>query len=119
MMTMRATVAHRDTSHGEVDPFGQPIATETERHPALPCWLWGRQERTIVDGDKVAVIAAYKAIAPHDSGVLEGDMFTELRDRRDRYVLHDGGDATLVVRAATRWPGAFLDLSLKQIHGTG
>ena len=119
MMTMRATISYNDESGGQTDPDGQPITTVSERHAALPCWVWGRQERTVIDADKVAVIATYKGIAPHDSGVQEADRFSLLRDRRDRYVLDDGADAMLVVRAVTRWPGAFLDLSLEQIHGAG
>ena len=118
MMTMRTRVTYQDSS-GARDPDGQPITVEADRHAALPCYVWGRQERTVVNGENVAVFTTYKAIAPHDSGVQEGDEFTELRDRRDSYVVDDGGDATLVVRAVTRWPGAFLDLSLEQIHGTG
>ena len=79
-MTMRCTV-QRDFNT-IVDPYGGPAGPQFGAHIAsLPCYAWATREREVVDGEKNAVIADWRAIVPKGSDVNEDDKLTSVQDR--------------------------------------
>ena len=79
-MTMRAEV-ERNTAAG-TDPHGHPVAPFFTALATVPCWVWSKQARVAVDGDKTAVIEDLRALFPVSADIVEGDEIARVTDRR-------------------------------------
>jgi len=79
-MTQRAEV-ERNTAAG-TDPHGHPVAPAFAALGTLPCFVWSKQSREVVDGDKTAVIEDLRALFPKTADIAEGDEIARVTDRR-------------------------------------
>lgn len=84
-MTMRAEV-ERNTAAG-TDAYGHPIAPVFTPLATMPCFVWSKQSRQIVDGDKTAVIEDLRAIFPLGADLAEGDEIARVTDRRESEII--------------------------------
>lgn len=77
---MRATV-QRDTQTG-TDAFGLPDAPTWTAHIAsLPCFIWTKAEREVIDGEKTAILADHRMLCPLGTDITEDDRITVVKDR--------------------------------------
>lgn len=81
-MTMRAEV-ERNTATG-TDAYGHPLAPAFTPLATVACYVWSRQSRELVDGDKTAVIEDLRGLFPSDADIAEGDELARVTDRRGR-----------------------------------
>lgn len=84
-MTMRAEV-QRNTATG-TDPHGHPAAPVFAVHATLPCFVWSRQRREVVDGDKQAFVEDLRAMFPLNADIAERDRITSVVDRQGKVIL--------------------------------
>ena len=84
-MTMRAMV-ERNSASG-TDDFGHPVAPVYATHATIPCFVWSRDRREIVDGRKLAVIEDLRALFPIDADILEADEIASVTNRRGATLL--------------------------------
>ena len=84
-MTMRAVV-ERDTSSG-TDAHGHPIKPSFTALATVPCFVWSKQRREIVDGSKIAIIEDLRALFPLGADVVAGDEIASIDDRRGAELL--------------------------------
>lgn len=79
-LTMRARV-ERDTATGE-DSWGGPAAPNfTVLHNALPCFVYSKSSRELVDGSKTAMIEDLRIMIARGADLAEGDVITAVSDR--------------------------------------
>ena len=76
---MRAEV-ERNTA-ADTDAWGGPIAPVFTPLATLACFIWSRQRREVVDGDKTAVIEDLRAMFPLGSGIAERDEIARVTNR--------------------------------------
>jgi len=80
-MTMRADI-ERNTAEA-VDGWNNPVAPVFTPHlSALPCYVWGRQNRAVVDGSKTAMIEDLRGLFPLGADLRQGDEIARVTDRR-------------------------------------
>ncbi len=108
-MTMRAEV-ERNTA-AATDPHGHPVAPVFTALATLPCWVWSKQSREIVDGDKTAVIEDLRALFPKAADIAEGDEIVQVTDRQS-VVLFAG---RLRIDAAPQRKQRHLEAALKRV----
>ncbi len=84
-MTMRAVI-ERNTATAE-DTYGHPVTPVFEAHATIPCWIWSRQRREVVDGSKTAVIEDLRVMFPLGADVQAGDKITSITDRRGAEIM--------------------------------
>ena len=97
---MRATV-QRDTATG-TDGFGMPNAESFTAHLAsLPCWVYTKGEREIVDGTKTAILADHKMLVPIGTDITEDDRVTAIKDRLAANIIANTMRIHAVIRRAT------------------
>lgn len=80
-LTMAARI-ERNTASG-TDAWGNPAAPVfTVLHNALPCFVWSKTSRDLIDGTKTAMIEDLRAMFPLGADLAEGDEIAEvtLRD---------------------------------------
>ena len=106
---MRAEL-ERNTA-AATDPHGHPVAPNFTPLATLPCWVWSRQAREVIDGDKTAVIEDLRALFPAGADVAEGDEIARVTDRRG-VVLFAG---RLRVDAAPQRKVRHLEAALKRV----
>lgn len=78
-MTMRALV-ERNTASGE-DSYGHPVKPVFTTLVTLPCFVWSRQRREVVDGDKNALVEDLRAMFALAADIKEGDEIASVQDR--------------------------------------
>ena len=83
LMRHRATVSRRDPGDTR-DGLGQPIHSNVELHDNLPCRAWSQGSKLIINVDKTVNIGRHAMIVPMGTDILEEDVVTRIRDRRDR-----------------------------------
>ncbi len=84
-MTMRAVV-ERDTASG-TDAYGHPVKPSFTALATLPCFVWSKQRREVVDGIKTAIIEDLRALFPLGADVVAGDEIASIDDRRGNELL--------------------------------
>ena len=82
---MRALV-ERDTASG-TDAHGHPVAPDFTTLATLPCFVWSKQRRDVVDGSKTAMIEDLRALFPLGADVVAGDEISRINDRRGTQLL--------------------------------
>ena len=78
-LSMRALV-ERDTSSG-TDAHGLPVKPVFTVLGTIPCWVYSRQRREVVDGDKSALVEDLRAIFALAADIKEGDEISDVQDR--------------------------------------
>ena len=84
-MTMRAVV-ERNTASG-TDAHGHPIKPAFTALATVPCFVWSKQRREIIDGSKIAIIEDLRALFPLGADVVAGDEIASIDDRRGAELL--------------------------------
>ena len=84
-MTMRAVV-ERNTASG-TDAHGHPVKPAFTTLATLPCFVWSKQRRDVVDGSKTAMIEDLRALFPLGADVVAGDEIARINDRRGDQLL--------------------------------
>ena len=97
---MRATV-QRDGATG-VDGFGLPNAPAFAAHIAsLPCYVWTKVEREVIDGEKKAILADHRMMCPLGTDITETDRVTAIKDRLGASIIANTMRVHTVVRRAS------------------
>lgn len=78
-MTMRADV-ERDTASG-TDPFGLPVKPIFTVLATIPCFMYSKTRREVVDGAKSAQVEDLRALFPLNADIKEGDEIAAIKDR--------------------------------------
>jgi hypothetical protein len=79
-LTMRARV-ERNTASG-TDSWNAPVAPVfTVLHIALPCFVYSKSSRELVDGAKTANIEDLRIMIARAADLAEGDVITSVTDR--------------------------------------
>lgn len=85
-LTMRARV-ERNTASG-TDSWGGPVEPVfTVLHNALPCFVYSKSSRELVDGAKTAMIEDLRAMIAADADLAEGDEITAVSDRNGTVII--------------------------------
>lgn len=85
-LTMLARV-ERNTATG-TDSWGNPVAPAfTVLHNALPCFVYSKSSRELVDGAKTAMIEDLRVMIHHVADLAEGDEITSVMDRLGRVLI--------------------------------
>lgn len=85
-LTMRARV-ERDTATGN-DSWGGPVEPVfTVLHSALPCFVYSKSGRELVDGAKTAMIEDLRVMIARGADLAEGDVITAVTDRLGRQLI--------------------------------
>jgi len=79
-LTHRAEI-ERNTATGTDDWGGAAVPQFTALHAALPCFVWSRSSRELVDGGKTAMIEDLRGMFAKDADIAEGDEIVEVTDR--------------------------------------
>jgi len=79
-MTMRAVV-ERDTASG-TDAYGHSAVPDFTALATLPCFVWSKQRREVIDGIKTAVIEDLRAMFQLTADIRTGDKITSVTNRR-------------------------------------
>ncbi len=82
---MRALV-ERDTST-DVDAYGHKVKPAFTVLATLPCFVWSRQRREVVDGSKTAIIEDLRAMFALGADVQAGDKITSIKNRRGTEIM--------------------------------
>jgi hypothetical protein len=79
-LTMRAAV-ERNQAVG-TDSWGNPVAPDFQSiGDPLPCFVWSRSSRELVDGSKTAMIEDMRAMFALDADIAEADEIASVTDR--------------------------------------
>lgn len=78
-MTMRADV-ERDTASG-TDAYGGPVKPTFTTLATIPCFIYSKTRREIVDGDKSALVEDLRALFALDADIAEGDEIAAITGR--------------------------------------
>lgn len=85
-LTMRARV-ERNTASG-TDSWGGPVEPVfTVLHNALPCFVYSKSSRELVDGAKTAMIEDLRVMIAADADLAEGDEITAVSDRNGAVII--------------------------------
>lgn len=85
-LTMRARV-ERNTASG-TDSWGGPVEPVfTVLHNALPCFVYSKSSRELVDGAKTAMIEDLRVMIAADADLAEGDEITAVSDRNGTVII--------------------------------
>ena len=75
-------VIERNSVSVEVDAYNNPVKPEFKVHlPAVPCRAWLKVGRTVIDGQKTAVIEDRRVLVPLNTDVTEADRISSITDR--------------------------------------
>ena len=116
LMVMRANLRRNKAG---VDSYGQPKEPAAWDYVGkeIPCFVWFKNRREVVDGQKIAIVEDIRGLFRSDADVKAGDQIDLLADRRGRPVI----EGILLVDSAA--PGhleaskAYTDVSLRRIRG--
>lgn len=109
-MTMRAQI-ERNAEAG-TDDYGHPLPADFQPlHAALPCFVWSRQGREAVDGDKTALVEDLRAMFPKAADVAERDEIVAVKDRRGNVLF--GG--RLRIDAPPQFKHRHVEAALKRV----
>jgi hypothetical protein len=79
-MTMRAVVQRNTTATS--NPYGQPDPpTWVEQPAAIPCRVWSRARRHVVDVDRDKLVEDVRMIVPLGADLTELDRIARVEDR--------------------------------------
>lgn len=85
-LTMLARV-ERNTATGD-DSWGNPVAPNfTVLHNALPCFVYSKSSRELVDGAKTAMIEDLRVMIALGADIAEGDEITAVSDRAGTVII--------------------------------
>lgn len=85
-LTMRARV-ERNTASGN-DSWGGPVAPAfTVLHNALPCFVYSKSSRELVDGAKTAMIEDLRVMIALGADLAAGDEITAVSDRAGTVII--------------------------------
>ncbi len=79
-MTMRAVRERNQTVTS--DTYGSPEASVYAVPVSLPCWIWSRSRRDVVDGDKTVFIEQHRGMFPLGVDLIEDDIIADVKDRQ-------------------------------------
>ena len=79
-MTMRADI-ERNSASGD-DAYGSPIKPVFGFVGNQSCYVYSKQRREVVDGDKTAMVEDMRALFPFGSWIKEGDEISNITDRQ-------------------------------------
>lgn len=82
-LTMLARV-ERDTATGNDSWGGKVVPSFTVLHNALPCFVYSKTSRELVDGAKTAMIEDLRIMVGRDADLIAGDEITTVMDRLGR-----------------------------------
>ncbi|MEL6485643.1 MAG: hypothetical protein AAFQ13_00670 [Pseudomonadota bacterium] len=109
-LTMRAAV-ERDTATG-TDAWGGPVAPSfTALHDALPCFVWSRSSREMIDGQKTAMIEDLRIMVALGTDLAEGDEITAVSDATGTVII----PGRLKVEGAVQFKHNHLEAALQRI----
>jgi len=86
-MTMRANVERNQTA--TTNPYGHGDAPTWSALATIPCRVWTRTKRQVVDEEKTVIVEEIRAIFPLDADVASGDRLAKITDRQEA-VLYAG-----------------------------
>lgn len=101
-LTMRAAV-ERDVEDGDTDPFNQPTTTVQQVASRMRCYLYGKDEQTILDGDKSVTIGDYTMLVKRNADIRELDRITAVKDKSGVDFLSGGRMRVLKVIPRQGW----------------
>lgn len=79
-LTMRAAVERNQAV--ATDDWGGPVAPDFQSiGDPLPCFVWSRSSRELVDGGKTAMIEDMRALFALDADIREADEIASVTDR--------------------------------------
>lgn len=85
-LTMRAAIERNGAT--AKDGWGQPVAPAfASIGAAVPCFVYSKSGRPIVDGGKVAMIEQLRAMFALDADVRDQDEIAALTDRRGTVII--------------------------------
>ena len=85
-LTHRAAI-ERGQATGEDAWGGKPAPNFVPLHAALPCFVYSKTGRELVDGAKTAMIEDLRAMFAAGAGVTEGDVITAVSDRQGNVII--------------------------------
>ena len=79
-LTMRAAVERSQAS--SIDGWGNPVAPNFQPFGTLSCFVWSKQSREIVDGEKTAMVEDIRAMFALGADIAEDDEISSVTDRK-------------------------------------
>ena len=109
-LTMRAEI-ERNTASG-TDAWGGAVAPSfTALHADLPCFVWSRQSRELVDGRKNAMIEDLRAMFALGADVREADEIVAVSDRAGNVLI----EGRLKIEGAPQFKHSHIEVALQRI----
>lgn len=71
----------RDVATGTDARGGKPAPNFTVLHNALPCFVYSKSSRELVDGQKTAMVEDLRVMIALGADLAEGDVITSVTDR--------------------------------------
>lgn len=102
---MRNTQAETDDWGGKAAPDYQPLGT-------LPCFVWSKSSREIVDGTKDAAIEDMQAMFELRADIAENDRIADIKDRTGAVII----PGTFTVEGPVRRVHTHQQASLKRVN---
>lgn len=108
-LTMRALV-ERNQATGK-DPWGNPVAPSFQPLATLKCFIWSKNSRELVDGDKTAMIEDMRALFSLSADIREDDEISAVTDARGATII----PGRLRVEGPVQRKHTHLEAALKRI----
>lgn len=109
-LTMRAAI-ERDQATGTDAWGGKNKPDFVPLHAALPCFVYSKSGRELVDGAKTAIIEDLRAMFSAGAGVTEGDVITAVSDRNGNMLI----PGRLKVEGPPQYKHTHIEVALQRI----
>ena len=109
-LTMRAAVG-RDQATGEDAWGGKSAPNFVPLHAALPCFVYSKSSRELVDGAKTAMMEDLRAMFSTGAGITEGDVITAVCDRQGKLLI----PGRLKVEGKPQYKHTHIEVALQRI----
>ena len=113
LMVYRAKVV-RESSTGRRTSWGHTEDYRRTISESLPCYVWADDDKLTYGDYKVAVLTAYRMIAPIGADITLGDDVEEIKDKRGRLLFTEA--VRMEVMGRTEIPGSHLSLVLNGVR---
>jgi len=117
LMVMRANLRRNKAG---IDTYGQPKEPAVWDYVGkeIPCFVWFKSRREVVDGQKIAIVEDIRGVFRSDADVKAGDQIDILADRRGRKIV----EGILLVDSTSERTvdavQAYRDVALRRIRGS-
>ena len=108
-LTMRAAV-ERNQATG-TDGWGNSEAPDFQPLATLPCFVWSKQSREIVDGEKTAMVEDIRAMFALGADITEDDEISTVTNRAGAEII----PGRLKVEGPVQRKHTHLEAALKRI----